>query len=236
VHRWYGWSAGRLLVIDIGGGSMEIVLGRDAEPEVVVSLPLGAGRLTRGFLSNDPPKAKQLKAMRRHVHDTLREVSDRLRWEAPPSEAVATSKTFKQLARLTGAPPQRKGPFVRRDLTAEEVEAWIPRLANVSERERAKLRGVSRSRARQIVAGAVVASETMRALDVVRARVCPWALREGIMLHYLQSIDQIEPLLLQPVDPEAAEPKGAESEPSAAAAAAGADVIGLHRGAPASRP
>jgi exopolyphosphatase/guanosine-5'-triphosphate,3'-diphosphate pyrophosphatase len=42
VHQWYGWSAGRLLILDIGGGSMEIVLGRDAEPELAMSLPLGA--------------------------------------------------------------------------------------------------------------------------------------------------------------------------------------------------
>jgi exopolyphosphatase/guanosine-5'-triphosphate,3'-diphosphate pyrophosphatase len=55
VHQWYGWSAGRLLVTDIGGGSMEIVLGRDAQPELAVSLPLGAGRLTREFLPDDPP-------------------------------------------------------------------------------------------------------------------------------------------------------------------------------------
>ena len=57
VHQWFGWSAGRLLILDIGGGSMEIVLGRDAEPELAVSLPLGAGRLTRQFLPDDPPQA-----------------------------------------------------------------------------------------------------------------------------------------------------------------------------------
>jgi exopolyphosphatase/guanosine-5'-triphosphate,3'-diphosphate pyrophosphatase len=42
VHQWYGWSAGHLLILDIGGGSKEIVLGRDAEPELAMSLPLGA--------------------------------------------------------------------------------------------------------------------------------------------------------------------------------------------------
>jgi exopolyphosphatase / guanosine-5'-triphosphate,3'-diphosphate pyrophosphatase len=112
VHQWYGWSAGRLLIIDIGGGSMEIVLGRDAEPDLAVSLPLGAGRLTRAFLPDDPPSQSQLSALRQHVNATLREVADRLRWEGTPGKAVGTSKTFKQLARLAGAPAQRKGPFV----------------------------------------------------------------------------------------------------------------------------
>src|SRR5206468_9899839 len=152
VHRWYGWSAGRLLILDIGGGSMEIVLGRDAEPELAVSLPLGAGRLTRLFLPDDPPGRDQLAALRRHVNATLREVADRLLWEGVPERAIGTSKTFKQLARLSGAPAQRKGPFVRRYVTARDLETWIPRLATLRARERAKLQGVSRSRSRQIVA------------------------------------------------------------------------------------
>jgi exopolyphosphatase / guanosine-5'-triphosphate,3'-diphosphate pyrophosphatase len=187
VHQWYGWSAGRLLVIDIGGGSMEIVLGRDAQPELAVSLPLGAGRLTRAFLPDDPPGRKQLRALRRHVNATLREVADRLRWEGAPDRAVATSKTFKQLARLCGAPPQRKGPFVRRLLAAKDLDTWIPRLAQLKASQRAKLRGVSQPRARQIVAGAVVARAAMKALNITVAEVSPWALREGIILHYLQT-------------------------------------------------
>jgi exopolyphosphatase / guanosine-5'-triphosphate,3'-diphosphate pyrophosphatase len=58
VLQWYGWSAGRQSILDIGGGSMEIVFGRDAEPELSVSLPLGAGWLTRVFLPDDPPSRR----------------------------------------------------------------------------------------------------------------------------------------------------------------------------------
>ncbi len=187
VHQWYGWSAGRQLILDIGGGSMEIVFGRDAEPGLSVSLPLGAGRLTRAFLPDDPPAPGQLAALRRHVRATLREVADRLLWEGVPDRVVGTSKTFKQLARLSGAPAQRKGPFVRRSVTAADLEAWIPRLAGLRAQKRAKLRGVSRSRSRQILAGAVVARAAMKALNVDSVDVCPWALREGIVLHYLQT-------------------------------------------------
>ena len=187
VHQWYGWSAGRLLILDIGGGSMEIVLGRDAEPEFAMSLPLGAGRLTRAFLPDDPPGREQLAALRHYVNGTLREVADRLLWEGVPERAIGTSKTFKQLARLTGAPAQRKGPFVRRRVTVRDIDTWIPRLAALEAQERARLQGISRSRSRQIVAGAVVARATMKSLNVRAVDVCPWALREGIILHYLQT-------------------------------------------------
>ena len=64
------------------------------------------------------------------MNATLREVADRLLWEGVPERAIGTSKTFKQLARLSGAPSQRKGPFVRRSVTAGDLEAWIPRLAD----------------------------------------------------------------------------------------------------------
>lgn len=200
VHRWYGWSAGRLLVVDIGGGSTEVALGRDVEPDVALSLPLGASRLTRSFLTDDPPTDKQLKALRREIRTCLRDVSDRLRWEGPPSTAVATSKTLKQLARLAGEPPQRNGPFVPRALTKKDVGQWLPRLAGITARQRATLRGVSKPRARQIVAGTMVAEEAMAALGLSELQICPWALREGVILHYLQSsMETSQPLPLQPI-------------------------------------
>jgi len=202
VRRWYGWSAGRLLVLDIGGGSMEIALGRDAQPELAVSLPLGAGRLTRAFLPDDPPNKRQLRELRHHARSTLREVSDRLRWEGDPKRVIASSKTFKQLARLAGAPPQRTGPFVRRHLRRSELATWIPRLAKVPAAERAHFRGVSEARARQIVAGAIVAHAVLSTLDITSVDVSPWALREGIILHHLETVmHQEQPLTLDSLQP-----------------------------------
>lgn len=212
VRRWYGWSAGRLLVLDIGGGSMEIALGRDAQPELAVSLPLGAGRLTRAFLPDDPPSKRQLRELRRHSRSTLREVSDRLRWEGDPKRVIASSKTFKQLARLAGAPAQRTGPFVRRRLRRSDVAAWIPRLAEVPAAERARLRGISEARARQVVAGAIVAHAVMTTLDITALDVSPWALREGIILHHLETVmHQEQPLTLDSLQPvEVLEPSFAQ--------------------------
>lgn len=209
AHRWYGWSAGRILLFDIGGGSLEIALGRDAEPDLTLSLPLGAGRLTRQFLRDDPPSRGQVKEMQRHVRDMLREVADRLRWEGAPFRAVGTSKTFKQLARLAGAPPQRKGPFVRRVLRREALNEWIPKLAEMPSAERARLRGISDSRAKQILAGAVVARAMMSALDLKEVDICPWALREGIMLHHLASLQVHEAML--PLQTIKAKPPGPDA-------------------------
>ncbi|MGB8942980.1 MAG: Ppx/GppA family phosphatase, partial [Streptomyces sp.] len=67
ARRWFGWSAGKLLVIDIGGGSLEIAYGIDEEPDAAVSLPLGAGRLTSAWLTQDPPDPADVKALRRHA-------------------------------------------------------------------------------------------------------------------------------------------------------------------------
>src|SRR5690349_5146944 len=74
VRRWFGWSAGRLLCLDIGGGSLELAVGRDEEPDVALSLPLGAGRLTRERLPDDPPRRKDVAALREHVREVLADV------------------------------------------------------------------------------------------------------------------------------------------------------------------
>ena len=71
VRRWFGWSSGRLLVFDIGGGSLEIATGQDENPDVVQSLPLGAGRLTRDLLTEDPPDPKAVKKLRKSIRADL---------------------------------------------------------------------------------------------------------------------------------------------------------------------
>ncbi|WP_234790697.1 hypothetical protein [Mycolicibacterium wolinskyi] len=200
VRSWYGWQAGRLLNIDIGGGSMELAFGRDAIPDLAVSLPLGAGRVSTMFLRPDPPSKAQVKDLRRHVRQQVREVANRVQWEGTPRRVVATSKTFKQLARFGGAACGRKGPFVRRTVSRTQVAQSIQNLMGVSVQERAQFRGIKPARAWQILGGAVVAYETMRCLGIDQAEVSPWALREGIMLEYLSSLRIPEgELSLQPL-------------------------------------
>ncbi len=182
VRRWFGWSSGRLLVLDIGGGSLELAAGIDELPDAIASMPLGAGRLTREMLPGDPPSTRDVKALRKHVRT---EVARRLRpFEAlgEPDHAVATSKTFKQLARLSGAPSSSEGELVPRLVTRDDLHEWVPQLAGMDNEARARLPGVTEGRAPQLLAGAVVAEAAMDLLDLDEVQVCPWALREGIIL------------------------------------------------------
>ncbi|MEV4283162.1 Ppx/GppA phosphatase family protein [Actinoplanes xinjiangensis] len=187
ARRWLGWQAGPMLMVDIGGGCLEVAFGRDRLPESAMSLPLGAGRLTREFLADgDPPPPRAVRRLRRHVREQFAEVAARTSWEAPRT-SVAASKTFQQLARLAGAPPQRLGPFVRRELRVSALRPWIKRLAAMPSPKRSHLPGVSPHRARQILAGAIVAYEVMRHLGVESLIICPWGLREGILLRELEA-------------------------------------------------
>src|SRR3954469_12797872 len=151
ARRWLGFSAGPLLLLDIGGASMEIAYGGDENPELAVSLPLGAGRLTRELLPDHPACGDDVKVVRRHVRSVVGSLSERLEWLLRPHRAVGTSKTFKQLARLTGAPAWRRGMLISRYLRRDDLREWVPRLAAQSVTQRATLPGVSAPRARQLL-------------------------------------------------------------------------------------
>lgn len=185
ARRWFGWSAGRLLVLDIGGGSLEVALGQDEEPDAAVSLPLGAGRLTSAWLPGDPPAPQDVRGLRKHVRaEIARTVAEFSRLGAA-DHAVGTSKTFKQLARIAGAARSVEGLYVPRRLTRKALEEWVPRLAAMTEEERRDLPGVSEGRARQLLAGALVAEGAMDLFQVAELEICPWALREGVILRRL---------------------------------------------------
>ncbi len=175
VRRWFGWSSGRLLVLDIGGGSLEIASGIDEEPDVATSLPLGAGRLTRRWLPGDPPKSKEVKALRRHVRAEVARHAVEICGPGPADHAVGTSKTLRSLACITGAAPSAEGPYVRRTLSADALAPWIPKIAGMASEERTRLPAVSPGRARQLLAGAMVADAAMDQLGIAELAICPWA-------------------------------------------------------------
>lgn len=189
ARRWFGWSAGRLLVVDIGGGSLEAAAGIDEEPDVAVSLPLGAARLTRERFTSDPPGRRELTELGEHLDGQLASAAGRLRTVGAPDLVVATSKTFRSLARLTGAAPSSAGPAVRRSLTRAGLRQVIAFISRMSAGDLAELDGVGVGRAHQLVAGALVADAAMRALSVDEVLICPWALREGVILRRLDWLD-----------------------------------------------
>lgn len=188
VRRWCGWGAGRILGLDIGGGSLELASGTDEEPEVSLSLPLGAGRVMRERLTQDPPGRARTDALREWLDAQLAPAARQLRAAGTPDRVVATSKTFRSLARLTGAAPSSAGPMVRRTLTTAGLRQLIAFVSRMTTADRAELEGVSASRAPQLVAGAMVAEAAMRALGVDEVEICPWALREGVILRRLDRV------------------------------------------------
>ena len=193
VRRWFGWSAGRLLVLDIGGGSLELASGIDEDPDVALSLPLGAGRMTRRFLpaardggrpdlaaldeleahADRPARARGEEAARRRARPT---------WSPRPARRSAPSP---------GSPARRRtrpGCRCRASSPLEGLDQLVGFVSRIESAALAELRGVSPDRAHQVPAGAVVAATAMRLLDVPCVRICPWALREGVILRRLDSL------------------------------------------------
>ena len=181
ARRWFGWSSGRLLVIDIGGGSLEMAVGVDETPEIATSLPLGAARLTKLFLKGDPYTDKSIRTLRNHIEDKLEQILPSLVKHQETDRAIATSKTLRTLARLAGDWFDGTG----KNITSDAIRKISAKLSEMDENSRAKLPGVSENRASQIVAGAFVAESVMRNLDIEEFEICPWALREGVVLKWM---------------------------------------------------
>jgi exopolyphosphatase/guanosine-5'-triphosphate,3'-diphosphate pyrophosphatase len=184
VRRWFGWSSGRLGVFDIGGGSLELAVGSDEEPSVATSLPLGAGRLTRDWLATGRPYEE----LRLHVRAEIANAAGAILRGGRFDRAVATSKTFRSLARICGAAPYEEGPYIRRTLSRGDLVSAVSQLMSLGDDEIATLPGVSLDRAHQIRAGALVAEATMDLFDLDLLEICPWALREGVLLRHIDHL------------------------------------------------
>jgi len=185
ARRWLGWSSGDLLVLDIGGGSLEIARGAEEDPIFKTSMQLGAGRLTRQFLKGDPFTSKSLKALEEYLEEKIEPLASSLS-TFEKDNAAGTSKTFRTLAKLS----QNLYPKFGQHLTLNALDELVPRLQGLSLEKRKELQSVSAERAPQIVAGAMVAKQLMQTLELKEIRICPWALREGIVLHRLDWIER----------------------------------------------
>lgn len=180
VRRWFGWSAGDLAIFDIGGGSLEIARGSEEVASIAMSVMLGAGRLTRSFLSGDPFTEKSLRKLDEHIKSVLLP----LRASMPDNQStksVGTSKTFRTLEKLCKEYLPKKNGVLNLDNLSDLCDG----LATMTFKERKNLPGISQTRAHQIVAGAYVARGILEAFQIQQIQICPWALREGIVLRRL---------------------------------------------------
>ena len=188
VRRWFGWSAGRLLLLDIGGGSFEFAGGADELPDVAASVPLGAGRMTVQFLPNDPPGEDAVARLHAHAEQVIAPVAAQLAALPRPDHVVGSSKAIRSLARLVGYPVPGWSGIDRMLLPREALGSWIPRLARIPASARQELPGITADRTFQIVAAAVSLHTAMTVLDLPELEVSPWALREGVLLRYIETL------------------------------------------------
>lgn len=181
--RQWAEESGPLLVLDIGGGTLEIASGTGDRPRTVHSLPLGARRVTRDWLpGNSRPSPQRLTEIREHLRRSLEAVPG-LPHAEPGTRVLACSKTFEQLARLAAA--RGKAPRAGRKLALPHLRTSVTLLAEAKPSRRGKLPGISHHRAAQSLAGALIAQTLMEVCGVKTAEICPWSTREGLLLEHL---------------------------------------------------
>jgi exopolyphosphatase/guanosine-5'-triphosphate,3'-diphosphate pyrophosphatase len=195
ARAWAAFSAHRLLVLDIGGGSLEVAGGWGEHPEIAESLPLGATRLTRRFIGSDPPAQPELVALRVHALNLLGPLAAKVR--ASPWDVVcATSGPWRAIGDVAYALPDVPVPKhdfgfagvdgrTARRLDRKAVNILAGYLATTSAKERARLRSLHELRAGTVVAASQLAALTMQSFGVEEVVLAPWALREGVIIEEL---------------------------------------------------
>jgi len=173
-------GAGRSLVMDIGGGSLEIVLAKDGLIERVASLPFGAVRLTERFLS-PTTRVRGVKALRAHVREGLKRAVPVKDWRG--AQVIGSGGTFTNLAGILLA---RQGVTARSPhgtrVLRVELEHLLDWLQRLSAAERTAVPGLNPARADIIVAGLAVAAEVLARFDPGVLLVSGYGIREGILL------------------------------------------------------
>src|SRR5258707_308343 len=135
-----------------------------------------------------PHDREQARSLRKHVRVEIAAAASAIRSGGMPDHHVATSKTFRQRGRIAGAAPSSEGPYVKRVLKHSDVTELADRLPSMSVEARSQLPGVSMLRAPQLAAGAIVADAAMDLFQVPELEICPWALREGVILRRMDSL------------------------------------------------
>jgi exopolyphosphatase/guanosine-5'-triphosphate,3'-diphosphate pyrophosphatase len=175
-------GAGRAVVADIGGGSLELVLSVDGVIERLSSLPLGAVRLTERFLPDGATSPKALRRLRKEVRAQLRPHLPVRDWRG--AQMIGSGGTFTNLA---GLYLTRQGIFTARSVHAAriprgDVEHLLEMLHAMSPAERRGVEGLNPDRADIIVAGLAVVAEVMARLEARDVQVSRYGIREGILL------------------------------------------------------
>ena len=184
-----------ILNIDIGGGSTEISLMRGGAPAELFSVKLGAIGLTEQFLATDPPKPKELRALKEEVRSALERPARELkgdRWHKATgtSGTILAIGTALRLKGLSAADEQSKRARPAGDeIEQAKLNAFNARAAELNASERRLLPGISSQRSEIIVGGGQILEGAMMALHIDSLWTCSWALREGVLIDRLRDIE-----------------------------------------------
>jgi exopolyphosphatase/guanosine-5'-triphosphate,3'-diphosphate pyrophosphatase len=185
------------VIVDIGGGSTELILGSGQEPRCLTSTKVGAVRLTSEFVTTDPISNSEFQYLQAYIRGMLERPVDEIQAALKEGEIprlVGTSGTIETLAmaharQRFGTPPD---PLNGYQLTLKDLQEMIRQLKRLSYAERAAIVDVSDRRAEIIIAGALILQEAMTLLGVNTLTVCERALREGVIVDWMITHGLIE--------------------------------------------
>lgn len=185
------------VIIDIGGGSTELILGDGHEPRSLSSTKIGAVRLTAEFVRTDPISPSEFSFLQAYVRGMIERSVEELRSQLQPGEQprlVGTSGTIETLAMLHAKETlgEVPSPLNGYPFSLKDLRELIARLRRLNYAERAALPGMSDRRSEIIVAGAVILEQTMTLLGIDSLMVCERALREGIVVDWMLTHELIE--------------------------------------------
>lgn len=180
------------LIVDIGGGSVEIIVGDADRALLLESRKLGAARMTAKFVRSDPLSGKDRKALLRHYDKELSPLIKSIE-TFKPAQAIGTSGTLENIASMcaaaaggaSGRDRESDGEGIVGVIERKRFGKVLDRLLDSRSKDRATIPGLGDQRKDQITAGALLANEFFKRLDLKRIDLCGSALREGILIDYL---------------------------------------------------
>ncbi len=185
------------IIIDIGGGSTELILADIQESRFLSSTKVGAVRLTREFVTSDPISELEFNYLRAYVRGMLErsvvEIWKNLQLNEVPG-LIGTSGTIETLATIHalekyGSVPNPIGGY---QMSRKDLEAIVQKLVKMTCKERLEVSGISDKRAEIIVPGAIILLEVMNMLNLESITICERALREGIIVDWMLTHGLIE--------------------------------------------
>ncbi|HTY07325.1 MAG TPA: Ppx/GppA phosphatase family protein [Gemmatimonadales bacterium] len=187
VRRHYDLGDRRTAIVDIGGGSTEVVLAVGGLVELVVSLPLGAVRLTERYLPSDPVKPKHWNALQRAIDAAIKEGMGKVPFAA--DVMIGSGGTFTNLVEMVQCEREGKAGNPRNyPLARAEVTRLLDRLRETPLAARREIPGLNPQRADIIVAGVAVVDRLAKRVAAQRVLVNDRGIRDGVLLAMIEDL------------------------------------------------